>query len=132
MTISTQAGGESGDIDFAQALIALGQHMQLVPNLPAVASVRWSFWTGHEHVDGLDIQLGLSGDAVERLSAWAATLADVSSDADRLKGGGIHRHVYGRLGDLPVCVWASGLDGALFPEEPGRYEWDVRIQLQEA
>jgi len=111
---------------FADALVKLGQHMQANPQLVNPANVAWRFYTPSGYVSGLEIQLSQAGD----LSVWAATMADVTSAADRGKSQ-VCGFVYGRIGDVLVRVW-SVLPDDMFPPEFGVHEWDVHVQLQEA
>jgi hypothetical protein len=114
----------------AEALIALGQHMQLKHDL-SVANVSWSFWRDQtsQNVDGLDIH---SREGVDGLAAWASTLTDVISHVRRHDDGALFGFVCGRMDATPVCVWAKFRDSDGFSPEPGVHEWDVTVQLQEA
>jgi hypothetical protein len=111
---------------FADALVKLGQHMQANLQLVNPANVTWRFYTPAGFVTGLEIQLVKMGD----LPVWAATMADVTSVADRGKRQ-VVGNVNGRIGDVPVRVWST-LPEEMFPDELGLHEWDVHVQLQEA
>lgn len=114
---------------FADALIVLGQHMKLCPGLPTPAHVSWRYYDSARpgFVNGLDVQL-YGSSVVE----WAATLAVVSSRAERLRSGTVNVYVRGVMGDdVLVEVWTD-VDGSPFPDKPGVHEWDVTALLQEA
>jgi hypothetical protein len=117
---------------FAEALIALGQHMQQNQNQNlSVSNVSWSFWVDQssQYVDGLDIH---TRDGADGLTAWASTLTDVSSHVRRNGDGTLFGFVRGRMAAVPVCTWASFPDGDAFSSEPGVHEWDVTVLLREA
>lgn len=114
---------------FAADLIALGQHLLLQPDLPAIANIKQDYFMqpgGFQN--GLDIQLG----NVNGLAAWAGTLTDVTSHVQRLESGSVHAFVFGLMGEVRVRVWSGPMDGAAIPQEPGAHEWDVTAQLREA
>lgn len=118
---------------YAEALIALGQHMQQNEEL-SVRSISWLFWPQDDrdapHVKGLEINCSRGSEVLAR---WAATLTEVTSLAHRHDDddGTLFGYVYGRIGDVPVCLWGAFHDDT-FPPEPGVHEWDVTVQLQEA
>lgn len=115
---------------YPESVIALGQHMTAHPELPVPASVTWKWYdkSRHRFMPGLDMQLG----TLKFLLAWAATLTDVSSQADRLPDGEVFGLVLGCLKGLRVRVWSGGLPGDAFPAGSGLHEWDVTTLLQEA
>lgn len=114
---------------FADALIALGQHMKLCPDLPDVGNLSWRFYYVNEYKNGLQIQLHRTTTA--SLAAWAHTFTEVASEVRRYKEGEVHAFVTGRMADVDVLVWAR-VDEDGFPDEPGTHEWDVTTLLQEA
>lgn len=121
----------SDQTTFAGYLITLGQHLLLKPDLPAIANVNESYYYKDRFHRGLQIQLSSENPAA--LAAWAGTLADVSSRASRLKSGAMYGYVYGRVGDVAVCVWMGNcFDTETFPSHEGDHEWDVHVLLQEA
>jgi hypothetical protein len=111
-------------------LIALGEHLNVFPLLPTVYAVLGSQL---DAACSVRLLIGNAGKATGgmQLAAWAATMSEVQSHADRFAEDSVDGHVIGWIGDRKFDVHGS-LDPDAFPEDNGKYEWDVTALLQEA